>query len=60
MNRLLNWSGTKTFEQFGKFTKFKPTKKMRSKNVDELETDWKKYLDRYYLNIKKVTPLLKN
>ena len=60
MNRILNWSGTKTFEQFGKLNKFKPTKKIHSKNADELESDWKKYLDRYYLNIKKVAPLLKN
>lgn len=56
-NRFVYYANAKTFEQFSKMAKIKNNKKADAK--EEHDEDWKKYLDKYYLNIRKVKPLLK-
>lgn len=56
--KFIYFSNAKTFEQFTKMAKIRP-KKNPNLIKDEIDEEWSKYLDKYYLNIRKVKPLLR-
>jgi hypothetical protein len=58
-NRYIYFTNAKTFEQFTKMAKIRPQKKNIHILKDEVDEDWSKYLEKYYLNIRRVKPLLK-
>ena len=52
-------ANAKTFEQFSKMNKMRQTRRLSQMTKEEVDEEWKKYLDKYYLSIKKVQPILK-
>ncbi len=58
-NRYIYFTNAKTFEQFTKMAKIRPHKKNIHILKDQTDEDWGKFLDKYYLNIRKVKPVLK-
>ena len=56
-NRAMYFTNAKTFEEFTKMNKVKL--KSKKEEVDTTEEQWKKYLNKYYLSIRKVKPLMK-
>lgn len=53
------FANAKTFEQFTKMAKVQPNRRNLQIMKEEAEEEWSRYLDSYYLNIRKVKPLLK-
>lgn len=55
------FTNAKTFEQFTKMSKIKPNRQLSPTKEDLSKVDsqgeWTKYLDKYYLNIRKVKPI---
>jgi hypothetical protein len=56
MSKAVYYTNSRTFEEFTKLNKIKAARKIL---VEDESTDeqWKKYLNKYYLSIRKVKPL---
>lgn len=59
MQQAMYYTNAKTFEEFTRVNKIKTSKKSSQADEENADEKWKKYLDKYYLSIRKVKPLLK-